>query len=91
MKSINQEDLTVELKLNLGLAGADLQVHNLQLDENYETMDLPSNIIAAVHSEIQSWLEDLGFSVEISTLRVNKGHKDITNDVVFKKSNKERG
>ena len=85
MQSINQKDMTVELSLNLNLTDADLQVHDLQVDENYETMDLPSNIVKAVHSEITSWLEDLGFEVEIITRKVHKGFKDITNDVVFTK------
>jgi|TARA_B100001093_G_C26402887_1_gene832042 hypothetical protein len=91
MKTMNQKGMTVELKLNLELGGADLQVHDLQLDKDYETKDLPSNIVAAVHNEIQSWLQDLGFSVEITTVRVSKRGEDITNDVVFTKSNKERG
>jgi len=88
MQSINQKDMTVELSLNLNLTDADLQVHDLQVDENYETMDLPSNIVEAVHSEITSWLEDLGFEVEIITRKAHKGFKDITNDIVFTKRGK---
>tara|TARA_B100001939_G_scaffold281701_1_gene250588 strand:- start:1049 stop:1315 length:267 start_codon:yes stop_codon:yes gene_type:complete len=88
MQSINQKDMTVELLVKLNLTDADLQVHDLQVDDNYETLDLPSNIVKAVRSEITSWLEDLGFEVEIITKRVNKGHKDITSDVVFTKRGK---
>lgn len=88
MQSINQKDMTVELLVKLNLTDADLQVHDLQVDDNYETLDLPANIVKAVRSEITSWLEDLGFEVEIITKRVNKGHKDITSDVVFTKRGK---
>ena len=83
---IKLNNLHFEYKLVLKLdENVDLEVHDLQHNEDYEVEDHPFNIATAIENEINSWLEGLGFEVELITTGAWNGSKSIINEIKLKK------